>query len=47
MFSNDKILIKARDLEKELYLGYFCSGGGNFVGEYTKILQALDTSQII
>ena len=44
---NDKELnISAKNRDDNLTLNYYCSGGGSFAGDYTKINEELDLKQI-
>ncbi len=45
-FSGDNITIAAKNVADSGVLNYFCSGGGTLAGNYTKINEPLDTTQI-
>ena len=45
-FNKDTINIKTYKDEEKDFLQYYCSGGGNFAGSYTKINAPLDEKQV-
>ena len=46
VLNENELNISAKDWDDNLALNYYCSGGGSFAGDYTKINEALDPKQI-